>query len=151
MNNKKIEIGDSVYYKGHGEIARRVRDIRGAAALIWGCSEYVPLSQLSYTYIEKEKDDKKSEILRVIDEALISNEGVVFEASKDGGAPVKVAIDKEALHTVRKKIANGGLSVRGNFEILGAELTTTHAKREWNKKMESLVKEFKELEKVRRL
>lgn len=151
MNNKRIEIGDSVYYVGHGNITRRVRDIRGSAALIWGCNEYVPLSELSYTYIEKEKDDKKSEILRVIDEALISNEGVVFEASKCGGESVKVAIDKEDLHTVRKNIVNEGLSVRGNFEILGAELTTTHAKREWDKKIESLVKEFKELEKNRRL
>lgn len=151
MNNKRIEIGDSVYYKGHGKITRRVRDIQGAAALIWGCSNYVPLSELSHIYSEEEKDNKKSEILRVIDEALISNEGVVFEASKGGGEPVKVAIDKEVLHTVRKNIVDGGLSVRGNFEILGAELTSTHAKREWDKKMESLVKEFKELEKNRRL
>lgn len=151
MNNKRIEIGDSVYYKGHGKITRRVRDIQGAAALIWGCSNYVPLSELSHTYIEEEKDDKKSEILRVIDEALVNNESVVFEASKYGGEPVKVAIDKEVLHTVRKNIVNEGLSVRGNFEILGAELTTTHAKREWDKKMESLIKEFKELEKNRRL
>lgn len=150
MNNKRIEIGDSVYYVGHGNITRRVRDIRGSAALIWGCSEYVPLSQLSHTYVASKGADQVY-ILNLVNEAIDKGEAIVFEASKNGSEPVKVAIEGDALENIKKKIESDKKIVGENFEILGAELVSNHTKKEWSKKMKELLEYFKVFEEVRRL
>ena len=150
MNNKRIEIGDSVYYVGHGNITRRVRDIRGSAALIWGCNEYVPLSQLSHTYVAS-KGTGQVYILNLVNEAIDKGESIVFEASKNGSEPVKVAIEGDALENIKKKIESDKKIVGENFEILGAELVSNHTKKEWSKKMKELLEYFKVFEEVRRL
>lgn len=150
MNNKRIEIGDSVYYVGHGNITRRVRDIRGSAALIWGCSEYVPLSQLSHTYVASKGADQVY-ILNLVNEAIDKGEAVVFEASKNGSEPVKVAIEGGGLENIKKKIESDKKIVGENFEILGVELVSDHTKKEWSKKMKELLEYFKVFEEVRRL
>lgn len=150
MNNKKIEIGDCVYYKGHGKITRRVRDIRGTAALIWGCSNYVPLSQLSHIYVAS-KGVGQAYILNLVNEAIDKGEAVVFEASKNGGEPVKVAIEGDGLENIKRKIESDKKIAGESFEILGAELVSSHAKKEWAKKMQELLEHFKVFEEVRRL
>lgn len=151
MNNKRIEIGDSVYYIGRGKVARRVRDIRGSAALIWGCSEYVPLSQLSHVYVASKGAADQVRILKLVNEAIDKGEAVVFEASKNGSEPVKVAIEGGGLENIKRKIENDKKIAGENFEILGAELVSSHAKKEWAKKMKELLEHFKVFEEVRRL
>lgn len=151
MNNKRIEIGDSVYYVGHGNITRRVRDIRGSAALIWGCSEYVPLSQLSHVYVASKGTASQVRILNLVNEAIDKGEAIVFEASKNGSDPVKVAIEGDGLKNIKAKIECDKKIVGENFEILGVELVSSHAKKEWAKKMKELLERFKIFEEVRRL